>query len=149
MVFSLCIPVRDTTAIARRIARLIAVPTARHIAARTAKHIAVPIAGRTDGPSAGRIAAISPMSDEYSQNVASFYEAAGFDVPYHCGLHVGRSQDIINIGYSEAREAFIRLDRDDVDMFLHVGGALGIADCLESLETELGRPVVSVNYATY
>jgi maleate isomerase len=98
---------------------------------------------------AKRIAAISPMSDEYSQSVADYYEAIGFEVPYHTGLQVGRSQDIIKIGYAEAREAFLKLDHDDVDTFLHVGGALGIADSIETLEKELGRPVVSVNVATY
>jgi maleate isomerase len=94
---------------------------------------------------AKRIATISPMSGEYSQSVADFYEALGFEVPYHTGLQVGRPQDIIKIGYAEAREAFLKLDHDDIDTFLHVGGALGIADSIEALEKELGRPVVSVS----
>jgi len=98
---------------------------------------------------AKRIAAISPMSDEYSQGVADFYEMHGFEVPYHTGLQIRRSEDIIKIGYAEAREAFRKLDHDDVDTFLHVGGALGIIDSIEALEKELGRPVVSVNVATY
>jgi maleate isomerase len=98
---------------------------------------------------AKRVAMISPMSDAYSQSAADFYEAFGFEVPYHCGLQVGLPQNIINLGYDEARDAFRRLDHDDVDTFLHVGGALGIADSIEKLEAELGRPVVSVNVATY
>ncbi len=98
---------------------------------------------------AKRIAAISPMSDDSARNVAAYYEALGFEVPYHAGLGIARSQDIIGIGHAEAREAFLRLDHDDVDTFLHVGGALGIAGSIEALETELGRPVVSVNVATY
>lgn len=98
---------------------------------------------------ARRIAAISPMSDAYSQSVADYYQHFGFEVPYHSGLQVGLPQDIINLGYTEARDAFRRLDHDDVDTFLHVGGALGIADSIEKLEEELGRPVVSVNVATY
>ncbi len=98
---------------------------------------------------ARRIAAISPMSDEYSQSVADYYEALGFEVPYHTGLQVARPQDIIGIGHAEARAAFRRLDHEDVDTFLHVGGALGIVDSIAALEAELGRPVVSVNVATY
>lgn len=98
---------------------------------------------------AKRVAMISPMSDAYSQSAADFYEAFGFEVPYHCGLQVGLPQNIINLGYNEAHDAFRRLDHDDVDTFLHVGGALGIADSIEKLEAELGRPVVSVNVATY
>jgi len=98
---------------------------------------------------ARRIAAISPMSDAYSQSVADYYEHFGFEVPHHGGLQVGLPQNIINIGYAEARDAFRKLDRDDIDTFLHVGGALGIADSIAKLEDELGRPVVSVNVATY
>jgi maleate isomerase len=98
---------------------------------------------------ARRIAAISPMSDAYSQSVADYYQAFGFEVPYHGGLQAGLPQDIIRLGYAEARDAFRWLDHDDVDTFLHVGGALGIADSIEALEAELGRPVVSVNVATY
>jgi maleate isomerase len=98
---------------------------------------------------ARRIAAISPMSDAYSQSVADYYQAFGFEVPYHSGLHVGLPQNIINFGYAEARDAFKALDHADVDTFLHVGGALGIADSIDKLEEELGRPVISSNVATY
>ena len=98
---------------------------------------------------ARRVAAISPMSNEYSQSVADYYQAFGFEVPYHSGLQVGLPENIINLGYEEARDAFRRLDHDDIDTFLHVGGALGIVDSIEKLEKEFGRPVVSVNVATY
>ncbi len=98
---------------------------------------------------AKRIAAISPMSDEYSQCVADYYEALGFEVPYHVGLQAGRPQDIIKLGHAEAREAFLKVDHDEVDTFLHVGGALGIVGAIEALEQDLGRPVISVNVATY
>ncbi|WP_153768715.1 hypothetical protein [Labrenzia sp. CE80] len=98
---------------------------------------------------AKRIAAISPMSDEYSQNVANYYDSLGFDVPYNAGLQVARPQDIINIGYEEALAAFRKIDHDDVDTFLHVGAALGIIDHIEALEKELGRPVITVNISTY
>ena len=70
-------------------------------------------------------------------------------MPYHAGLQVGRSEDIIRIGYVEAREALLRLYHDDMDTSLHVSGALGIADSIEKLEEELGHPVVSSNVATY
>ncbi len=98
---------------------------------------------------AKRIAAISPMSEALSQGAADYYEALGFEVPYHTGLGIGRSEDIIKIGHAEARQAFLALEHDDVDTFLHIGGALGIAHSIEALEQELGRPVVSVNVATY
>ena len=36
-----------------------------------------------------------------------------------------------------------------MDTFLHLGGALGIVGMIEELENKLGRPIVSVNAATY
>lgn len=98
---------------------------------------------------AKRIAVLSPMHDAYSKSARDYYDAVGFDVPYHCGLQVQKPEDIIRVGAKEALEAFRRLDHDDVDTFLHVGGALGIVDHLEEFEAALGRPIVSSNAATY
>ena len=98
---------------------------------------------------AKRIAALSPMSDVYSESVQAFYQTRGFDVPYHAGLQVKKPEDIIKVTLDQAREGFRKIDHDDVDTFLHVGGALGIVDMLDELEKDLGRPIVSVNAATY
>ena len=70
-------------------------------------------------------------------------------MPYHAGLQVQKPEDIIRVGPKEALEAFRKLDHDDVDTFLHVGGALGIVDYLDEFEAALGRPVISSNAATY
>ncbi len=98
---------------------------------------------------AKRIAALSPMSDVYSKSVQDYYQAMGFDVPYHAGLQVKKPEDIIKVSLDDALEGFRKLDHDDVDTFLHVGAALGIVDMVEDLEKELGRPIVSTNIATY
>jgi len=98
---------------------------------------------------AKRIAALSPMSDVYSQSVQDYYQAMGFEVPYHAGLQVKKPEDIIKVSLEEALAGFRKLDHDDVDTFLHVGAALGIVDMVEELERELGRPIVSTNIATY
>jgi len=98
---------------------------------------------------AKRIAALSPMSDVYSKSVQDYYQALGFEVPYHAGLQVKKPEDIIKVTREQALEGFRKLDHDDVDTFLHVGAALGIVDMVEDLERELGRPIVSTNIATY
>ncbi len=98
---------------------------------------------------AKRIAALSPMSDVYSKSVQDYYQAMGFDVPYHAGLQVKKPEDIIKVSLDDALDGFRKLDHDDVDTFLHVGAALGIVDMVEDLEKELGRPIVSTNIATY
>jgi len=98
---------------------------------------------------AGRIACLSPMSDEYSQSAADFYRSLGFDIAYHAGLQVDKPENIIKVTLEQAKEGFRQIDHDDVDVFLHVGGALGIVDMIEELEAEFGRPFVTVNAATY
>ena len=98
---------------------------------------------------AKRIGVLSPMSEEFSKSVQDFYTSLGFEVPYTNWLKVEKPEYIINAGANEARAALEEIAHDDVDTFLHVGGALGIVDVIEELEQNLGRPIVSVNVATY
>ncbi len=98
---------------------------------------------------AKRIAVLSPMSEEYSKSVQGYYGSLGFDAPYATWLKVRESIDIANVGREQILAAFREIDHGDVDTFLHVGGALAMVDMIEGLEESLGRPVVSVNAATY
>lgn len=98
---------------------------------------------------AKRIGIISPMSEEMSKSGQSFYEAQGFEVPNATWFKVETSDRIIDIPVDAINAAFDRVDSEDIDTFLHVGGALGIVDMLDELEERLGRPVVSSNAATY
>lgn len=116
----------------------------------------VPLVTATDACAAAlktmgarRIAALSPMSDRYSESVKDYYEALGFEVPYHVGLQVAKPENIIRVSFDQVLEGFRKLDHDDVDTFLHVGAALPIVDRIEALEKQLGRPIVSTNVATY
>ena len=95
------------------------------------------------------IAALSPMSEEYSKSVQDYYESLGFGVPYATWLDVSESIDIINVPVERILQSFRAIDHDDVDCFLHVGGALGMVAMIGELEASLGRPIVSVNAATY
>jgi maleate isomerase len=98
---------------------------------------------------AKRIAVLSPMSEEYSKSVQGYYASLGFETPYATWLEVRESIDIINVPVERILAAFREIDHADVDTFLHVGGALGMVDMIGELEESLGRPVVSVNAATY
>ena len=98
---------------------------------------------------AKRIGVISPMSEEMSKSVQDYYQAHGFEAPNATWLKVETSDRIIDIPLDAVNAAFDEVDTDDIDTFLHVGGALGIVDMLDELEDRLGRPVVSSNAATY
>ncbi|MEM9220980.1 MAG: hypothetical protein AAGB11_01075 [Pseudomonadota bacterium] len=98
---------------------------------------------------AERIAILSPMSSVHAQSVVEYYASLDFDVVGSTSLNVPVPEEIINVPVEAVRKAFARLDSLEVDTFLHVGGALGIVDMIDSLEDELNRPVISVNAATY
>lgn len=98
---------------------------------------------------AKRVAVLSPMSPEYSKSVVGYYEALGFEVPYDTSLMVKTPEEIINMKAEDAIAAFEQLDISDVDTLLHVGGALGIVSHIEAIEAHFGKPLISVNAATY
>ena len=98
---------------------------------------------------ARRIGILAPMSAENSKSAQAYYEAAGFAVPYTNSLEIKKSEDIIKVTVDRIHAGFEKIDHDDVDTLLHVGGALGIVGMIEGLEARFGKPVVSVNAAAY
>ncbi|UWQ97279.1 hypothetical protein K3728_08725 [Rhodobacteraceae bacterium M385] len=98
---------------------------------------------------AKRIGLISPMSEEYSESARGFYRAHGFAVPETAWLHVKTSDRIIDVPMDAIHAAFDKVNTDQVDTILHVGGALGIADIVDDLEDRLGKPVISSTSVGY
>ena len=98
---------------------------------------------------AKRLGLISPMSEEYSESARNFYRAHGFDVPETAWLQVKTSDQIIDVHISTIHEAFDKMNTDEVDTILHVGGALGIADMVDDLEERLGKRVISSTATGY
>lgn len=98
---------------------------------------------------AKRIGVLAPMSAENSKSAQAYYEAAGFEVPYTGSLNVKKSEDIIKVTEDQIRAGFAEINHPDVDTLLHVGGGLGIVGMIEDLEAHFGKPVISVNAATY
>ncbi|CAN0584224.1 unnamed protein product, partial [Ectocarpus sp. 12 AP-2014] len=98
---------------------------------------------------AKRIGVISPMSDAYSESVCNYYKAHGFETPVAAALQVKTSDKIIGVTIDAIQQAFEQVNRPEVDTILHVGGALGIVDMIDEIETRIGKPVVSSNAATY
>lgn len=98
---------------------------------------------------AQNVALLSPMHTRYSSSARSFYEAMGFDVVSDHFLDVQRPQDIINVTDAAILDAFEKMDRPEVDTLLHVGGALATLPLVEQLEARHGKPVVTVNAASY
>ena len=98
---------------------------------------------------AKRLGLISPMSEEYSESARNFYRAHGFEVPETTWLKVKTSDKIIGVSVDSIHAAFDKVNTEDVDTILHVGGALGIADMIDGLEERLSKPVISSTSAGY
>lgn len=98
---------------------------------------------------AKRIGILAPMSEINSKSAQAYYETAGIEVPYTSSLEIKKSEDIIKVTVDQIHAGFEKIDHDDVDTLLHVGGALGIVGMIEDLEARFGKPVVSVNAAAY
>lgn len=98
---------------------------------------------------AERLGLISPMSEEYSESARGFYRAHGFEVSETAWLHVKTSDRIIDVPMDAIHAAFDKVNTDEVDTILHVGGALGIADIVDDLEDRLGKPVISSTSVGY
>lgn len=125
-------------------------------AAFEARTNGVPVALATDATAAAlrtvgarRVAVLSPMSPEHSARVKNYYAEQGFEMVCDASLMVRKSEDLINMTADDAIAAFARIDTDDVDTLLHVGGGLGIVSHIEAIEARFGKPLVSVNAATY
>ena len=98
---------------------------------------------------AKRIGLFNPMHEQHSESAATYYRELGFEVPHLSWLDITRPEFIIRVTSTEIENVFSRIAHDDVDALLHVGGALGVVHQLEELEQKLGKPIVSVNAATY
>lgn len=98
---------------------------------------------------AKRISVLSPMHQRYSNSARSYYESLGFDVVSdHC-MGVQLPEDIIKVTDQAIFDMFEEMDRPDIDVILHVGGALSVVPLIEQLEQKHGKPVISVNAASY
>ena len=108
---------------------------------------AVIAALRTVG--AKRVGMMSPLSVENSKSAVDYYTAMGFDIAAATALLLDHPVNAVNVPMERVVEAFEEVDSPDIDTLLHVGGSLGIVPLVQELEDKFGKPVLSVNAATY
>ena len=98
---------------------------------------------------AQRIAIWVPLYEETLRSTVGYYEELGFEVPSAACLGVEHPVNSINIELSDVQAAFEKLDRDDIDVLVHIGASIGIGDMIEPMEQKFGKPFLSVNQTTY
>jgi maleate isomerase len=98
---------------------------------------------------ARRIAVISPYSDEVNQRAARYFESKhGLEPVALEGFGATDSYAIGQLGPENARDAFARIDRPDIEVFVVPGGNFPTMTSIASWEQEFGKPVVTTNQAS-
>lgn len=97
---------------------------------------------------ARRIGVITPYQPVGDEQVKQFFEEMGFEVVNIHGLKCTTAQNIGDVTPEEIREAFLKVNSDDVEVLLQAGTNLPAVKVADELEKELGKPVIAINAAT-
>jgi maleate isomerase len=95
-----------------------------------------------------RVAMVSPYSSEVNERARRYYTGKhGLDIAALDGFAAADSYSIGGLGPENAREAFIRLDKPDIEAFVVPGGNFGTLESIAAWESEFGKPVVTSSQA--
>lgn len=101
-----------------------------------------------DAYGARKIGVITPYQPVGDQAVRTFFEEMGYEVHDVHGLKCETATSIASVTPEEMRDAFMKVDTDDVDLLLQAGTNLPGAKVAAELEAEIGKPVLSINTIT-
>jgi len=95
-----------------------------------------------------RIALVSPYSEPVNASAKRYYEGKyGLDIVALEGFAATDSYAIGQLGPENAREAFGRIDRPEIEAFVVPGGNFPTMTYIGEWEREFGKPVVTTNQA--
>lgn len=98
---------------------------------------------------ARRIAIVSPYSDEVNKRAARYFTAKhGLETIALEGFGATDAYAIGMIGPDNARDAFARIDRPEIEAFVVPGGNFPTMPSIAAWEREFGKPVVTTNQAS-
>lgn len=98
---------------------------------------------------ARRIAVISPYQPVSDREVTRFFTECGFEVVKFHGLRCTSPVNIAHVQPDTLRAHLQRLDDDSIDAWVQVGTNLSMIALGREMEAELGKPVITINAATY
>ena len=95
-----------------------------------------------------RVALVSPYSEPVNASAKRYYEGRyGLSVVALEGFAATDSYAIGQLGPENARDAFRRIDRPEIEAFVVPGGNFPTMASIEVWELEFGKPVVTTNQA--
>ncbi len=98
---------------------------------------------------ARRIAIVSPYSEAVNQRAARLFASKhGLETVALEGFGATDSYAIGNLGPENARDAFARIDRREIEVFVVPGGNFPTMASIAAWEGEFGKPVVTTNQAS-
>src|SRR4029077_7643986 len=99
---------------------------------------------------ARRIAIVSPYSDVVNERAASYFKTKhGLDTIALEGFRATDSSAIGQLGPENARDAFARIDRPEIEVFVVPGGNFPTMTSIAVWAREFGKPVVTTNQASF
>jgi len=97
---------------------------------------------------ARRIAILTPYTREVNIQVSTYLASRGYEVPVFGSFNQGNDNVVARISRRSIRQAIIEIGkRDDVDMVFLSCTSLRLAENVDEIESELGKPVTSSNHA--
>jgi maleate cis-trans isomerase len=98
---------------------------------------------------AQRIAIVSPYSDAVNDRAARYFETKhGLKTVALEGFGATDSYAIGQLGPENARDAFARIDRPEIEVFVVPGGNFPTMVAIAEWEREFNKPVVTTNQAS-
>jgi maleate cis-trans isomerase len=99
---------------------------------------------------ARRIAVVSPYSDEVNQRAGRHFAAKyGLEAVALEGFGATDSYAIGQLGPENARDAFARINRPEIEVFVVPGGNFPTMTSIAGWEREFSKPVVTTNQASF
>jgi maleate cis-trans isomerase len=108
---------------------------------------AVAIAEAVQALGARRIALVSPYSEEMIGRAKRYYENHGLEVVALEGFGATDAYAIGKLGAENARDAFARIDRPQIEVLVVPGGNFPTMAHIDGWEQRFGKPVVTTNQA--
>ena len=109
---------------------------------------AVAVGDATRALGARRVALVSPYSEPINARAKRYFEQKhGLEIVAIEGFAASDAYAIGKLGPENARAAFARIDRPEIDAFLVPGGNFPTMASIEAWEQEFGKPVVTTNQA--
>jgi maleate cis-trans isomerase len=99
---------------------------------------------------ARRIAIVSPYSNEVNQRAGRYFATKhGLETIVLEGFGATDSYAIGQLGPENARNAFARIDRPEIEAFVVPGGNFPTMTSIAGWEREFGKPVITTNQASF